>query len=96
MLGAQLEAPSYLHFVGGALVAFSIRRIADQRRARDKRLAAKYYDPLTQLPNRRKFQDELGAALKRSKNVMSVLLIGLDQFKKLNEIYRHHGCGEAQ
>jgi GGDEF domain-containing protein len=67
VLGAQLEGPSFLHFFGVALVAFSIRRIADQRQERDKRLAAEHYDPLTQLPNRRKFQDELGAALKRPK-----------------------------
>ena len=26
---------------------------------------------------------------------MSVLLLGLDQFKKLNEVYGHLGCDEA-
>ena len=95
LLGGRSEAPSFLNFFGVALVAFSIRRIADQRRERNRRLVAERYDPLTQLPNRRQFQNELSAALKRSKNVMSVLLIGLDQFKKLNAMYGHLGCDEA-
>jgi diguanylate cyclase (GGDEF)-like protein len=102
VLGMQLEAPSFLHFCGVALVVFSVRRIADQRRERAKRMAAEQdakaattRDPLTQLPNRRQFQDDVGAALKTSKNKMSVLLLGLDQFRKLNEVYGHLGCDEA-
>jgi diguanylate cyclase (GGDEF)-like protein len=84
-----------LPFFGVALVIFSIRRIADQRRERIKRVAAERYDPLTQLPNRRQFQSDLSAALKRSNNIMSVLLLGLDQFRSLNEMYGHLGCDEA-
>jgi diguanylate cyclase (GGDEF)-like protein len=52
-------------------------------------------DPLTQLPNRRQFQNDVSASLKTSGNKMSVLLVGLDQFKKLNEVYGHLGCDEA-
>ena len=85
-----------------ALVVFSVRRIGDQRRERAKRLAAEHHahtismrDPLTQLPNRRQFQNDVSNALKSSSNKMSVLLLGLDQFKKLNEVYGHLGCDEA-
>jgi diguanylate cyclase (GGDEF)-like protein len=102
VLGTQFETPSFLFFCGVALVVFSIRRIGDQRRERTKRVAAEQHayavstrDPLTQLPNRRQFQSDVSAALKSSNNMMSVLLLGLHQFKKLNEVYGHLGCDEA-
>jgi diguanylate cyclase (GGDEF)-like protein len=96
------EKPSFLYFFGMALVLFSLRRIGDQRSERAKRMAAEQNaqtmsmrDPLTQLPNRRQFQLDVSAALKNSDNKMSVLLLGIDQFKKLNEVYGHVGCDEA-
>jgi len=102
VVGVQSETPSFLYFCGVALVVFSIRRIVDQRRERMKRVAAEQHahkvstrDPLTQLPNRRQFQSDVSVSLKSSKNVMSVLLLGLDKFKKLNEVYGHLGCDEA-
>src|SRR5580692_1819318 len=102
LLGIEPVKPSFLYFFGVALVLFSTRRIGDQRRERAKRLAAERHaqaasmrDPLTQLPNRRQFQSDVSAALKKSDNKMSVLLLGLDQFKKLNEVYGHVGCDEA-
>ena len=102
MLGMQIERPSFLYFCGMALVVFSARRIGDQRSERAKRLVAERQaqtasmrDPLTQLPNRRQFQNDVSAALKNSSNKMSVLLLGLHQFKKLNEVYGHLGCDEA-
>jgi diguanylate cyclase (GGDEF)-like protein len=102
ILGTQPEKPSFLYFGGMALVVFSARRIGDQRRERSERMAAEHRvqtasmrDPLTQLPNRRQFQSDVGAALKSSSNKMSVLLLGLHQFKKLNEVYGHLGCDEA-
>jgi diguanylate cyclase (GGDEF)-like protein len=95
LIGAELEAPSFFYFCGVALAIFSIRRMADQRSERLKRVAAEFYDPLTQLPNRRQLQIDLAVALKRSNNVVSVLLVGLDQFRKLNEVYGHLGCDEA-
>jgi diguanylate cyclase (GGDEF)-like protein len=102
LFGTSAETPSFLYFFGVALVVFSLRRIGDQRSERAKRLAAELdvqnlsmRDPLTQLPNRRQFQNDVSAALKKSENKMSVLLLGLDQFKKLNEVYGHLGCDEA-
>ena len=102
LFGAHSEEPSFLYFFGVALVVFSVRRMNDQRAERAKRLAAELNaqtmamrDPLTQLPNRRRFQADVSEALKHSDNKMSVLLLGLDQFKKLNEVYGHLGCDEA-
>ena len=102
VLRFEIETPSVLYFCGVALVVFSMRRIGDQRRERALRVAAEQNaylastrDPLTQLPNRRQFQIEVSAALKNSKKTMSVLLLGLDHFRKLNEVYGHLGCDEA-
>jgi diguanylate cyclase (GGDEF)-like protein len=101
-LGVESEKPSFLYFFGMALVVFSLRRTADHRTERAKRLAAErnaqtmaMRDPLTQLPNRRQFQSDVSDVLKSSNNKMSVLLLGLAQFKKLNEVYGHLGCDEA-
>lgn len=102
LFGREAEPPSFMYFFGVALAMFSVRRIGDQRSERAKRLAAEkdaqtmaMRDPLTQLPNRRQFQNDVTAALKNSDNKMSVLLLGIDQFKKLNEVYGHLGCDEA-
>jgi diguanylate cyclase (GGDEF)-like protein len=101
-LRPDIETPSPLYFCGAALVVFSMRRIGDQRRERAKRVAAEKNsylastrDPLTQLPNRRQFQIEVSTALKKSNKTMSVLLLGLNHFKELNEVYGHLGCDEA-
>ncbi len=101
-LRPDIETPSPLLFCGVALVVFSMRRIGDQRRERGKRVAAEKTaylastrDLLTQLPNRRQFQIEVSTALKKSNKTMSVLLLGLNHFKELNEVYGHLGCDEA-
>jgi len=102
VLGMQLEKPSFLYFCGIAMVVFSIRRIADQRCERIRRVAAEQHahalsmrDPLTQLPNRRHFEIEASAALKRPNSRMTVLLLGLGQLKKLHDVYGHLGCDDA-
>jgi diguanylate cyclase (GGDEF)-like protein len=102
MTGTRVETPSFMYFFGVALVVFSLRRVSDQRSERSRRVAAELNvktmamrDPLTQLPNRRQFQTDVSTALKNSDNKMSVLLLGIDQFKKLNEVYGHLGCDEA-
>jgi len=102
VLHLEIQTPSPLYFFGVALAVFSMRRIADERRERAKRVAAEQNaylastrDPLTQLPNRRQFETDVNAALTDSKNTMSVLLLGLNHFRKLNEVYGHMGCDEA-
>jgi len=102
VLGTRTEKPSFLYFIGIALVVFSIRRIIDQRCERTRRVAAEQHahalstrDPLTQLPNRRQFEIEASSTLKRPNSRMTVLLLGLSQFKKLHDVYGHLGCDAA-
>jgi len=102
VLGTRPEKPSFLYFCGIALVVFSIRRIMDQRYERIRRVAAEHHalvlsmrDPLTQLPNRRQFEIEVSTALKRPNSRMTILLLGLGQFKKLHDVYGHLGCDVA-
>ena len=51
-----------------------------------------FYDPLTQLPNRRLMQDRLKLALatsKRSGQHAALMFIDLDNFKPLNDVHGH-------
>ena len=100
--GSRIEKPSFAYYAGIALVVYTVRRVVDQRSERAKRVAAEgqaqaalMRDPLTQLPNRRQFHVDVSTALHNSSNKMSVLLLGLHEFKKLNEVYGHVGCDEA-
>lgn len=55
-----------------------------------------YYDPLTDLPNRRYVLDrirETGSAVKKGQTLGAVLLIGMDKFKRINEA-RGHATGD--
>lgn len=62
-----------------------IRRREDAE-ARARRLAR--HDPLTGLPNRRTFSEELSAALGATSEC-AILLIELDQFKPINDLHGH-------
>ncbi len=51
-----------------------------------------YYDPLTGLPNRRFFFDHANLILENSKrygNPLTLLIIDIDHFKKINDTYGH-------
>jgi diguanylate cyclase (GGDEF)-like protein/PAS domain S-box-containing protein len=64
----------------------------------DKKLSEKriqrlaYYDPLTELPNRRLFQDRLQQALmnsQRTDSEVALLYLDLDRFKLVNDSFGH-------
>src|SRR5262245_19714040 len=56
-----------------------------------------YYDPLTQLPNRRLLIEHLGHALKRAARadtIVGVFFIDVDNFKQINDAFGH-ATGDA-
>jgi diguanylate cyclase (GGDEF)-like protein/PAS domain S-box-containing protein len=77
-------------YVGGIALDISERKAAEER---IQRLA--FYDPLTNLPNRRLLLDRLAHMLDtgdRHRRIGALLFIDLDNFKTLNDTYGHnHG-----
>jgi diguanylate cyclase (GGDEF)-like protein len=65
-----------------------IRDIADRIRLMDLLQKEAETDELTGLPNRRTFLD-IAANLFRSSEIMSLFMLDIDHFKKVNDIYGH-------
>ncbi|MEO8856519.1 MAG: EAL domain-containing protein [Burkholderiaceae bacterium] len=68
------------------------RDITERKRAEQEIRQLAFYDPLTELPNRRLLQDRLEhalAATARSRQAGALLLIDLDNFKALNDTAGH-------
>lgn len=66
--------------------------ISARRAAEEQIRLMAYYDPLTNLPNRRLLMDRLAQALiasKRSQAYGALLMLDLDNFKRLNDSYGH-------
>lgn len=62
------------------------------KRQEDRLRYLAYFDPLTSLPNRRSFNEQLGRILKRSErheNQAALLFIDLDNFKRINDSIGH-------
>ncbi|SCK30852.1 bifunctional diguanylate cyclase/phosphodiesterase [Vogesella sp. LIG4] len=84
------EAGTISHFIG----TFSDITSHREAEAEIHRLA--YYDPLTQLPNRRLLQDRIQQALadsERSRHYGALIFLDLDHFKVLNDT-RGHAMGD--
>jgi diguanylate cyclase (GGDEF)-like protein/PAS domain S-box-containing protein len=70
----------------------SVRDITERRAATEKIEQLAFYDPLTQLPNRRLLLDRLSQALASSTKHQShgaLMMIDIDNFKNLNDTYGH-------
>lgn len=68
--------------------------ITERRKLEKSLVFQALHDPLTGLPNRRKFVDYLEAALLRDVPVserVAVLVVDLDDFKSVNDRYGHEG-----
>ena len=75
-------------YVGGIAVDITERKIAEE-----KIESLAFYDPLTNLPNRRLLLDRLAHALNntvRQQRLGALLFIDLDNFKTLNDTYGHN------
>ena len=83
----------------GGLVIFALRRLAEQKRETRRRIAAEqevrtlaFHDVLTGLPNRRQFDDALrvaAAAPPRTGGSHAILLLDLNGFKRVNDVFGH-------
>jgi diguanylate cyclase (GGDEF)-like protein/PAS domain S-box-containing protein len=80
---------------GGGEVSHYIAVFSDisQRKYDEERIAyLAHYDPLTDLPNRVLFHDQLGrllASSQRQEKPVAILLLDLDRFKNVNESLGH-------
>lgn len=75
-----------LRMVGG------FYEVTERKQAEEAIENLAFYDPLTQLPNRRLLQDRLQqemAVTERSKRVCALMFIDLDDFKTLNDTLGH-------
>jgi diguanylate cyclase (GGDEF)-like protein len=87
------------------LLIFAWRRLVEQKRETRRRIAAEqrarelaYQDPLTGLPNRRQFSDGLkvaAAAPPGAGGVHALLILDLNGFKQINDVYGHCAGDEA-
>jgi diguanylate cyclase (GGDEF)-like protein/PAS domain S-box-containing protein len=66
--------------------------ITERKRAEEQITRMAYYDSLTNLPNRKLFQDRLDLAIAHSvrhQRLLALLFFDLDDFKRINDIYGH-------
>ena len=80
--------------VSGAISGYHriCRNVTQRKLMEDKIRQLAFYDPLTNLPNRRLLDDRLGqtiAASKRSKCYAALMFLDLDNFKPLNDQHGH-------
>ncbi|HEX9446245.1 MAG TPA: diguanylate cyclase [Candidatus Binatia bacterium] len=92
--GLELGANDYMtkpYYVPELMARLSVgERLTHQRKEMEKQAA---HDPLTGLSNRRMFEERIGLEFERAKRYgrpMSILMLDVDDFKKINDRYGHH------
>jgi len=73
-------------------LSFVLLSIVNARRKAEEKAGEVYYDSLTGIYNRRYFDENLNRLIKllsRSGNLLSLMLIDIDHFKKYNDTYGH-------
>ncbi len=76
-------------FVGGVIL---FQDVSSKKRVEKRLVYLAHYDPLTQLANRANFSDTLMRELdrnRRSRSIIGLLFVDLDNFKFINDNYGH-------
>jgi len=86
-----------IEYDGTPAIHVSIRNIAERKQMQDHVRQLAFYDPLTQLPNRRLLYDRLSQALAISKRRVkfgALMFLDLDKLKPINDAHGHE-AGDA-
>jgi len=91
---AFMEYVSCLYDIEGNAVGYigTLLEVTELKNAQLELEKLAFYDPLTNLPNRRFFRDHLNyivADAKRSEAELGILMLDLDNFKKVNDSLGH-------
>ena len=92
-IGGEARFPKWFAVPMGHDNSTSLQHIQDQL---DRLAFQKNHDPLTELPNRHVFEITLQRELERAyrfKHAVSLCIIDLDDFKRINDTYGHP-CGD--
>ena len=75
----------------------TVQDVTEQKSAEEKIRLLAYYDVLTGLPNRRSFLEQLGGSIARAQRrdeLLAVLFLDLDRFKRINDSLGHSAGDE--